>query len=315
MTRSFGDYLGRNSALYGQDLIRGLGIKAPPVSEYEVAEFIGCEIREVYEEDLAAWPGRQDILQEACAHLLKRENLIVVNGEMRRARKRTCVFHESGHCITPWHCSLNYACTEKAIEPVFHQLIEREAFTCGAEIQMPRHLFIPDTLDLPLGIDAIKTLAVRYDATLETTAIRYAQLNRRICAIVVVEPAENHGSKATAHYDPPNQLVFPFRSLPAVALTRDDNPRPLRVKYFVKAPRFPIYIPPGTGIAEENPIFDTWNTRIALHAELPASVFGFFSKEVYNAEIVPLGNTGMVMALLSLLDHQLVLDSWWETIP
>ena len=48
MSRSFDDYLGKNPALYGRDLIRGLGIKEPPVNEYDVADFIGCEIRQVY---------------------------------------------------------------------------------------------------------------------------------------------------------------------------------------------------------------------------------------------------------------------------
>ena len=66
-----------------------------------------------------------------------------------------------------------------------------------AEIQMPRHLFIPDTMDFPLGIEAIEILAIRYDASLETTAIRYAQMNRRICAIVVIEPSANHKATTT----------------------------------------------------------------------------------------------------------------------
>ena len=315
MIRGFDDYLGKNPALYGRDLIRGLGIKEPPVNEYAVADFIGCEIRQVYEEDFAQWPGMRDIFRVACAHLLKGENLILVNGEMRRSRQRTCVFHESGHCITPWHCGLNYACTENAIEPIFHQLVEREAFMCGAEIQMPRHLFIPDILDLPLGIGAIETLATRYDATFETTAIRYAQMNRGICAIVVVEPTANYKARTTASdYDSPNQLILPFRNLSTALHVKDADLYPLRVKYCVKAPRFPRYIPPGTGIAEGNPIFNAWNTGIALREELPASVFGCFTGEVYNADIFPMGNTDMVMILLWLPDHQFTLDSRWEVI-
>ena len=315
MDRGFDDYLGRNPALYGRDLVRGLGIKELPVNEYEVADFIGCEIREVYADDLAEWPGMQNIFRVACAHLLKQRTLSWSTAKCAARGSVPVCSMNTAHGIIPWHCSLNYACTEKAIVPIFHQLIEREAFMCGAEIQMPRHLFIPDMLDLSLGIDAIKTLAIRYDATFETTAIRYAQMNRRICAVVVVEPSENHEPKTTTDYDPPNQPVFPFRNLSSVGPIKDESPCPLRVKYCVKAPRFPVYIPPGTGIAEGNPIFAAWNTGIALHEELPASVFGLYTKEVYNAEVFPLGNTGMVMALLWLPDHQLVLDARWESIP
>ena len=58
-----------------------------------------------------------------------------------------------------------------------------------------------------------------------------------------------------------------------------------------------------------NSIFDAWHSGIALREELSALVFGFFTKEVYNADIFPLGTIGMVMARLWLPDRQLVLDS------
>ena len=322
MTRYFNDYLGNHPALYARDVIRRLGIKEPPVDENEVAEFLGYEIRNVSLEDMAEFPDMPDIFRVAPAHLLREVNLILINDDMRRMRKRTCAFHEFGHEITPWHDDLNYACSENGIEPVFLQRFEREAFICGAEIQMPHHLFICDTLDLPLSIDAIKNLATRYDATLETTAIRYAQMNRRICAIVVIEPWENCEPTTTIlDQDPtdqptfPSPFTFPLRKLSSLLLAKDEDPPPLRVKYCVRAPRFPSYIRPGTGITEGNPIFDAWNTEIPLREELPASVFGCLTKEVYNAEIFPLGKTGMVMALLSLPDHQLVLDSAWESLP
>jgi hypothetical protein len=66
--------------------------------------------------------------------------------------------------------------------------------------------------------------------------------------------------------------------------------------------------------AEENPIFDAWNPGIALHEELPASVSGLCTKEVYHTEIVPLATTGMVLTFLWLPDQQLVLDSGREVI-
>ena len=46
-------------------------------------------------------PGMWDIFRVARAHFLKQENMILVHGEMRRSRKRTCVFHESGHGMIP----------------------------------------------------------------------------------------------------------------------------------------------------------------------------------------------------------------------
>jgi len=255
-----------------------------------------------------------NILRVAPAHFVKQKNLILVHGEMRPERKRTCVFHESGHGVIPWHIQLNYACTENAFEPIVHRLVEREAFTCGAEIQMPRHLFIPDAMDLPLGIEAIKILATRYAASLETTAIRYAQIHRRICAIVMIEPSEPHRPTTTANGNPPNQLSFSFRDLLADGPAKDQNRCPLRVKYSACSPGFRKYIHPGTGIAEGTLIFEAWDTGIARDGELPASVFGSSTQEVYCAEIFPLGQRGKVMVLLLLSDHQLVLHTGWEVV-
>jgi hypothetical protein len=48
---------------------------------------------------------------------------------------------------------------------------------------------------------------------------------------------------------------------------------------------------------------------------VPASVFGLCIKEVYHAEIFPLGTPGMVMAFLWLPDQQLGLHKGWEAIP
>jgi hypothetical protein len=56
---------------------------------------------------------------------------------------------------------------------------------------------------------------------------------------------------------------------------------------------------------EGHPIFDAWNTGLALHAERLASVFGLCPTEGYQAEIVPLGTTGRVMTFLWLPDQQL----------
>src|SRR2546423_489826 len=101
MNRCFDDYLGKHPALYGRDLVRGLDIKQPPVNENEVADFLGYKIREVSAEEMAEWPGIEEIFRVACAHLCKRENLILINRKLPRLKKRTAAFHETGHDTTP----------------------------------------------------------------------------------------------------------------------------------------------------------------------------------------------------------------------
>ena len=98
MKRTFDAFLGKNSAWYGRDVIQGLRIKEPPVDEYEVADFLGYTIEEFGKDELAdflEYKNKEDsgekvserrrllkILQTACAHLFRDENLILVNRDM-----------------------------------------------------------------------------------------------------------------------------------------------------------------------------------------------------------------------------------------
>ena len=115
---------------------------------------------------------------------------------------------------------------------------------CGAEIQMPRHLFIPDMLDLPLGIGAIKTLAARYDATFETTAIRYAQMNRGICAIVVVEPTANYQARTTSGLRLAEPAHPPFQKFAHSSPCQRCRPISAQGEILCQSPPFPHLHPP-----------------------------------------------------------------------
>jgi hypothetical protein len=326
MKRISDAYLGKNPARYGQEVIQGLKVKEPPVDEYDVADFLGYEIREVTEDDIidflqyksqeageekcAEWKRLFRTLQTACAHLLKEENIICVTRDMYPLRKRTSIFHECGHDRTPWHDALAFSCTEKALELTYHQRVEREAFLCGAEIQMPRQLFIPDILALPVGIDAIEALAKRYKASFETTAIRYAQMNRRLCAVVVIEPAEIVSRRIEqAQCVISNQLTLELNDLILPPANTATHSSPFRVKYCIRSPYFPFYIPPRKGIAEGNAVFEVCAYGIPKQDVVPASAFGSSTAERFNADIRPFGSSGFVMALLWLPDHQLAFDS------
>jgi hypothetical protein len=336
MNRDFADYLGKNPIKYAQELVKSLDIRTPPVDELEIADFLGYEIREIGEEDYARWPGIKSILNVATAHLFKQNNLIMVSAELRPEMKRVAIAHEYGHDQIPWHYLYNYACTAGVLTPTLHRLVEREAFICGSEILMPRYLFAPDAIDLPFGINAIKSLATRYRVSLESAAIQYVTTSHRMCALVIVEPYNNNynGWFFTSN-EPRNQMMFPFRNQPDFdwepenisASNRGKLPDPpLRVKYSVGSPSFrgrtrkgqafrsSSPIPTGTYIREGNPVFDAWNAGVSLHLELPASLFDVRTNEVYQAEILPLGKPDQVVILLSLPAQQLQLEARWESI-
>lgn len=312
MKFSLENYLGNDPALYAQKILKECGLKAPPICERTVCDYLGLELKEFSLNSIPQSHGLLDIIKTACAWLQRRTNgksRIWVHGETQLERKRLSIFHECGHAILPWHEEFDYLCSEKDIDPTVRSRIEREAFGCGSEFLMPREMFIEDVLSLETSVSAIEQLRYRYVASMEATAIRYAYINPGLCGIVMIEPAENQKPKNIVQdHTPPGQLLLPFRIPPKHTIIADEKKYPLKVKYFVKSHRFPKYIAPGTGIEDGNAVFEAWISGRPLQDEIPASVFGSSAKWAYNAECIPLGKSGMVLVLLWLPDHQLKLE-------
>jgi hypothetical protein len=305
-------YLGNDPSLYARKVLRECGLKAPPICEKTVVDFLGLELKEFSVNSSAQNPALCDIIKTACAWLQRRANgksRIWVHRDTYLERKRLSVFHECGHAILPWHEDFDYLCSDDDVDPTVRSHIEREAFGCGSEFLMPREMFVEDLLSLETSISAIEQLRYRYVASMEATAIRYASIHPGLCGIVMVEPAENQRPKPLMRDDTsPVQMILPFRMSTRPLPAEDEKRYPLKVKYFAKSRRFPKYIAPGTGVEEGNPVFEAWASGKPLQDEIPASVFGSSAEWAYNAECIPLGKSGMVLVLLWLPDHYLKPD-------
>ena len=121
----------------------------------------------------------------------------------------------------------------------------------------------------------------------------------------MVEPGENQKSKRTVQgHNASAQLNLPCEILPEQTAGENDKEYPFKVKYFVKSYRFPKFIRRGTGIKEGNALFEAWASGKSVNGKIPASVFGSSAKWAYNAECLPLGRNGTVLALLWLPDCQ-----------
>jgi hypothetical protein len=306
------DYMGNDPAIYARKVLKECGLKAPPICENTVSDYLGLELKEFSLNSIPQGHGLLDIFKTVCAWLQRRSNgksRIWVHGVTQHERKRLSIFHECGHAVLPWHKEFDYLCSERDVDPIVRSSIEREAFGCGSEFLMPREMFVEDALSLETSFSAIELLRSRYVASIEATAIQYAYTHPGLCGIVMVEPAENQRHRVIVQdHSPPGQLVFPFRMRPRPLAVEDDKRYPLKVKYFVKSHRFPKYIAPGTGIEEGNPVFEAWASRRPVREEILASLFGSSAKWTYNAECIPLGKSRMVLVLLWLPDYQLKLD-------
>ena len=219
-------------------------------------------------------------------------------------RKRVSIFHECGLAIIPWHAGVNYLCRDKNLDLPLKSCLEREAFLCGSEFLLPREMFVPDTLSLEIGMAAIEQLRDRYRASLEATAVWYAQTYPGACALAMVKPAGNRkGRTLLDDHNLPVQLLFPF-VLPSPSVPAKDERRDLfKVKYFVKSRRFPEYIRPGRGIHEGNPLFELAIAGKPFQGEILGSISETSPKRAYHVEYLPQGEKAL--SLIWLLDSQL----------
>lgn len=187
---------GMKPGLYGDEIAKSLGVKKAPVDERAAAEFMGYEIEEVSvgetEAELEKFkekiPTLKKLFHKVCAILDRTLNCIFINKEYPRVQKRTGGFHEIGHEGCPWHRGTNFACADSCLSPENHKQMEHEAFECGAAVQMPTFLFLPDVMSAPIGEKAVKNLASAYIASLEVAGMRYAKINPGRVAVIVAEP-------------------------------------------------------------------------------------------------------------------------------
>lgn len=279
-----------------------------PVDEREIADALGYRIREIDHQDISGLPDMDETLDLSPAHLIKENRLILVKKDMPWTRKRLSIFHELGHAVIPWHSQVSYSCSEKDIDRKCIKEIEKQAFDCGAEFMMPSNIFIPYCNSLPLGIDAIKELANYFEASLESTAIRYVKLNRHICAIMIMEEKKYQKnninySRNKTEYQP---TLYPENTfnIPHKEEIEESELMLLKVKYFVRSFRFPKYFGSNIEIGWGNPITKAWIEDEHIQTEIPASLFGSSSKMHYMAECFPLGKTWKIMVFLWIPDRQ-----------
>lgn len=312
MKLTWENYLGSSPSLYAQKILKECGLKEPPICEKTVADYLGLEVKEVPQEDINRFEGIARILKTVCAWLQRKPNgkgCIWIDGGTMRERKRLGVFHECGHDVLPWHEGHDYLCSEKDIDPDVHKRMEREAFSCGSEFLMPKQTFVDDAQSLEIGILAIEQLGLRYVSSMEATAIWYARTHPGLCGVVMVESSENQKPKDTERrIIEPGQLILPMRVPLRQINPMDTKKYPIKVKYSVKSYRFPKYIRPGQGIEEGNRVFEAWASKKQVQGEVPAAVFGSSARWSYNAECIPLGNTGRMLVLLWLPCHQIKLN-------
>jgi hypothetical protein len=279
-----------------------------------VIDYLGLELKEITRELIHSGVGASPPSPELLSYFrtegawLQRnhggKDIIWVYRHAPLGRKRVSIFHECGHAILPGHAGLNYLCRDKNLDPPLRSRLEREAFLCGSEFLLPREMFVPDTLSLEIGMAAVEQLRDRYRASLEATAVWYAQTHPGPCALAMIKPAGNRKARALLDdHHRPAQLLFPFEFPSPLGPAQDESRDLLKVKYFVKSRRFPEYIRPGRRIREGNPLFEVAIAGKPFKCEIWGSISEASPKIAYHVECIPRGE--MALILIWLPDAQL----------
>lgn len=305
MKISFEEILGSCPELYARRVITELGFRHPPICEKEIADHLGIKIEPF---DGSQVLHLRKALQISCSWL-KRDsqgkNVIHINTDVSVPRQRLGTTHECGHAIIPWHTETNHISTTHDVDGIAHKVGEKEAFVCGSELLMPSSMFVEDALSMKTGISAIRFLADRYITSLEATSIKYARTHRGFCGILLVEPYENISNKpAVLRPIQAPSLFTEYMITAQLSHVAEERKSPLRVKYFVRSRRLPVYIRPGTGIGVESLIFKSWDSQQILQGEMHASTLGSSFRHSFNVECLPLSYDRMVLVLLWSPDRQ-----------
>jgi Zn-dependent peptidase ImmA (M78 family) len=147
----------------------------------------------------------EDRLDSADARLVRKRDrgLIRIRSDIpQRGRKRYAAAHELGHWLLHKQLSQILACTSdemsgnyKGSEP------EIEANWFAAELLMPERLFGAAIMETPPNADTINSLADEYGTTCTATAVRFVELSREHCAMIIAENGRVRWWRASEEFE------------------------------------------------------------------------------------------------------------------
>lgn len=120
---------------------------------------------------------------------LKGKHLIIVNGNHREERQRFTVLHEIAHIVLGLP-SRHHGETLKTDILLRYRQRPEEEILCdvfAAECLLPYSSFAKDVADTDISLDAVKSLAAAYKASLTATGSRFAVNATEPCAFVLSE--------------------------------------------------------------------------------------------------------------------------------
>lgn len=136
----------------------------------------------------------------------KRKGIILYKAGTKGGRRRFTIAHEIGHFLIPWHKG-DQRCTRKDMSERRNETLvqrqEAEANRFAAGMLMPKPWFLSDMRELgDADVEHVKTLARRYETSVEATVARYVELTDDCCAFVFSKDGIIRYTRATKDFPP-----------------------------------------------------------------------------------------------------------------
>ena len=121
--------------------------------------------------------------------LFRNKHVIVVNGNHREERQRFTVLHEIAHIVLALPSQHHGTTLKTGVLLRYGRRAEEEVLcdVFAAECLLPYDLFASQVADTDISLDAVKSLAKEYKASLTATGSRFALNANEPCAFVLSE--------------------------------------------------------------------------------------------------------------------------------
>ena len=166
--------------LRAREFLRAAGNPSVPVDINHLAATANAKIKVAY--DLADDESGQTTL-------FKNNHIIFVNGNHREERQRFTVLHELAHIVLGLP-SQHHGSTLTTDVLLRYARRPEEEVLCdvfAAECLLPYRPFASQVADTDISLDAVKSFAQEYKASLTTTGSRFAVNANGPCAFVLIE--------------------------------------------------------------------------------------------------------------------------------
>lgn len=210
-------------------LLGRLGLDEPPVTPGMVLEELGLEVGTLPSFDLERLDPEQFRVFGSVKGLLSpSESRIYLSEDLVSKQERWVIFHEGAHAEIGLHTDLLYLDNEYTLGPVVREQMEKEANGFAAHLQFFGPRFAADARELPFGIASVRSLADRYDASIESSLRRYVETCQEQCVCGVFRlgrHADGQRETLTFRYfvkSAGNRVYWPFPCEVGCTLPIDD---------------------------------------------------------------------------------------------